>query len=150
MASSTTPALLHLTLHILAPVPNFAYALQQGKDALGEIRIADGTDLRFDVALTVRTARSGEPDLGGPWVHGPLGARFLYLNSGSLAGQFVSVWTRRAKIPLGDLVLRLAQGTLSVSAHVEGSVAGRSRDGGPICASTPLQPPGWQVLATTG
>jgi len=39
------------------------------------------------------------PDFGGPFVHGPAGARFLYLSWRPRGG----VWIRRFKIPLAPM-----------------------------------------------
>jgi Family of unknown function (DUF5990) len=138
---------LQITLEVIDPVPGCAYALQQGKAALGAVQIGAGDSLLFSAELQVRAGRDGSPDLAGPWVQGPRGGRFIYLNSGTLGGQAVSVWTRRAKISLMPLIESLAQGTLVAPAQLHGRLNGRSRDGGPVCASTPLLEPGWRVVA---
>ncbi len=56
--------------------------------------------LRFDCEVTVKPhVTTGAPDFSGPFVHGPTGARFLYLSWRSSAG----TWIKRFKIPLAPI-----------------------------------------------
>jgi hypothetical protein len=77
-------------------------------------------------------------DVGGPWVHGRPGARFLYLSWGAVEGDRFAMF-RRAKLLFGDvptLVLRAAH-------DGDGVLVGRlgltGADGGPRCAR--VRPP---------
>lgn len=89
--------------------------------------------------LDVDTRVVGEfLDVGGPWVHGRPGARFLYLSWGSTAtGDFAGF--RRAKLLFGDVPGVL----LRAAADGDGVLAGRlgltGPDGGPRCAR--VRPP---------
>ena len=40
------------------------------------------------------------PNFAGPFVQGPAGERFVYINIGTYAGQLNTPWSRRLKIPL--------------------------------------------------
>jgi uncharacterized protein DUF5990 len=77
-------------------------------------------------------------DVGGPWVHGRPGARFLYLSWGAVEGDRFAMF-RRAKLLFGDVptaMLRAAhddQGTLVARLRLTDS------DGGPRCAR--VRPP---------
>ena len=77
-------------------------------------------------------------DVGGPWVHGRPGARFLYLSWGAVEGDRFAMF-RRAKLLFGDIptaMLRAAhddQGTLVARLGLTDS------DGGPLCAR--VRPP---------
>jgi hypothetical protein len=64
------------------------------------------------------------------------------VNSGSLAGQKDSCWTRRAKVPLHGIkrsvlakAVKRGEGEDLV---LEARIHGLARDGGPACASVPL------------
>jgi hypothetical protein len=77
-------------------------------------------------------------DVGGPWVHGRPGARFLYLSWGAVEGDRFAMF-RRAKLLFGDIptaMLRAAhddRGTLVARLGLTDS------DGGPVCAR--VRPP---------
>jgi hypothetical protein len=77
-------------------------------------------------------------DVGGPWVHGRPGARFLYLSWGAVEGNRFAMF-RRAKLLFGDVptaMLRAAhddQGTLVARLGLT------DPDGGPRCAR--VRPP---------
>lgn len=78
-------------------------------------------------------------DVGGPWVHGRPGARFLYLSWGAVDGDAFAMF-RRAKLMFGDVPTALLR-----AAHDDGErvLVGRlgltGRDGGPRCAR--VRPP---------
>lgn len=76
------------------------------------------------------------PNFLGPFVQGPRGARFVYINSGT-------PWTRRAKVHLSGItwaLIRRAKGK-----PPETRFAGTARDGGPSCSTVPLLGGGWQI-----
>jgi hypothetical protein len=82
-------------------------------------------------------AVDGLIDVGGPWVHGRPGARFLYLSWGATAtGEFAMF--RRAKLMFGDI-----PGDLLRASADGGVIVGRlgltEPDGGPRCAR--VRPP---------
>jgi hypothetical protein len=61
--------------------------------------LPDGA-LRFGCEVTVKPhTTTGAPDFGGPFVHGPAGARFLYLGWRQLG----STWIKRFKISLASI-----------------------------------------------
>jgi hypothetical protein len=70
----------------------------------------------------------------------------VYVNSGTLAGQVDSRWTRRAKIHLEGISWELIERALASPGTVlEARIAGMARDGGPACATVPLLDGGWRI-----
>ena len=107
-----------------------------------------GNELSFD--LTVRASANGgtaAPRLLGPFTQGPPDGRFVYVCSGTLAGQPDSRWTRRAKIQLGGITGQLIRRALKQpEARLEARFIGTAGDGGPSCATVPLIDGGWRVI----
>lgn len=96
---------------------------------------------RFEVASR---EVDGLLDVGGPWVHGRPGARFLYLSWGSVTDDRFEMF-RRAKLLFGDIpgeLLRVAHGGDVV---LVGRLRLTDAEGGPVCAR--VRPPGvrWTV-----
>ena len=69
--------------------------------------------------------------LTGPFVQGPRGQRFVYLDIGTYAGQAESCWSRRLKVPLTGITAKM----IAAGDVLEARVPGTGRDGGPTCAS---------------
>ena len=93
--------------------------------------------------MELRTSRDGRFDVKGPHVQGPLGGRFLYINSATLAAQANSCWTRHAKVQLGGLAALSAKGDGPGMAVAH--ISGRAADAGPACATVPILKSGWQL-----
>ncbi|MDX2069516.1 MAG: DUF5990 family protein [Haliscomenobacter sp.] len=102
-------------------------------------------DLCFEFKIAVKENKAGLPDFAGPYVQGPANERFIYVDIGTAAGQFDSVWTRRLKVPLRDISAETIQQMLADSSLVlETKVPGTGKDGGPNCAT--VKPfPGWYL-----
>lgn len=86
---------------------------------------------------------SGRARFSGPAVQGPTGGRFLYVSTGSYAGDG-SDSGRRAKVGLEGLAWSTIE-ALAPGQHLEVRIAGTAPDGGAACATVPLLPPGWAV-----
>lgn len=137
---------LLVRITLVDPPAGVLFALQRGKGELEQGARSTGAELSFNVPLRVRTMPDG-PRCFGPFAQGPPQARFVYISSGTLAGDFRSPWTRRVKVPLGGLTPELlALLAASPGAQLVARIAGTSSDGGPCCASVPLLAPGWQVV----
>ncbi|HEY0783210.1 MAG TPA: DUF5990 family protein [Thermoanaerobaculia bacterium] len=140
---------LTLRIVVVDPPPGVQFAVQRGRDELVDRQIAGTAELRFDVAVQVRDG-AGDLDFRGPFVQGKRGDRFVYVNSGTLAAQAGSTWTRRAKVKLGSITQEAVERALREAAGVlVARFAGRAKDGGPACATVPLLDGGWQVAAQT-
>lgn len=123
------------------PLPGCAYALQQRDGSLDQVQIAGTEDLVFTTAITLKLTKDSTLDPRGLHVSGPRQGRFLYVNSGTSAGQTASCWTRRAKVPLRGIEAAVPLALDVMPPVIETTVAGCARDGGPACASVPLLTP---------
>jgi hypothetical protein len=123
------------------------FALQNGHERVLEAKSATGEAIVFDFPVKIADAGALPPRLTGSFTHGPPGARFVYVNSGVLAKDAGSQWMRRARVPLGsisqELITQLASQPRCV---LSATIAGKSMDGGPCCATVPLLVP-WQIEA---
>jgi hypothetical protein len=142
---------IRLRVILSAPPPGVLFGLQEGsgnKYRTIQLQRSGTYDLTFEFAVTLKTQKeaASDPDFAGPLVHGPKGERFIYIDIGTSAGDLMSEWTRRLKIPLRGIT----PDTLSTLANADGilqiTVPGKAKDGGPNCAT--VKPfPGW-ILAT--
>ncbi|HYW31000.1 MAG TPA: DUF5990 family protein [Gemmatimonas sp.] len=136
-----------LRLIIRNPVPGVALRVQRGRDGLLAPASVTADAVTFEFSLEVKPGADGSASLRGLEVQGPPSARFVYVTVGTRAGQFDSPWDRRAKVPLNGIgpahfaALSQRPGTMFVA-----TIEGRSRDGGPACASVPLLGDGWSMI----
>lgn len=108
--------------------------VQNGKTDLLEPR-ANGNVLIFEFELNVDLT-SEKPNFLGPFAQGPKDARFIYVNSGTYAGQAIAYWSRRAKLSLMSISRKEIEQVLkSAGARIETEINGTGSDGGPVCAT---------------
>ncbi len=131
----------------VAPPVGVIFALQRGKSGLGISGKSTGSDLSFDFGVLVERGPDGSARFSGEFVQGPAGGKFVYLNSGTLAGQSGSPWTRRAKVGL-QLPWSVIERAAATDARVlQARVSGMAKDAGPACASVVLLDGGWTVVS---
>jgi hypothetical protein len=131
-----------LTLRIVleAPPPGVDFGIQKGRGSEYETILTHRTargdlSFEFNVALKAENVR-GPVDFGGPIVQGPRGARFVYIDIGTYAGQRDTPWSRRLKVPLTGITADLIRRASSNGRRVlEARVPGTGADGSPACAS---------------
>ncbi|MCM3872301.1 MAG: DUF5990 family protein [Pyrinomonadaceae bacterium] len=141
---------LPLRITVVNPPAGVVFALQRGKSELETSAMASGNDLSFDFSVRVGAREDESPNFLGPFVQGPRVGRFVYVNSGTLAGQAASCWTRRAKIGLKEIGWDLVDRVLADSSSLlEAKFAGKAGDGGPACATVRLLGGGWTINAQT-
>jgi len=92
-------------------------------------------DLIFEFNVEVKEGKDGLPNLLGPFVQGPPGERFVYLDIGTYAGQTNTQWSRRLKIPLRGITWKLIEQVNRSSQILETRVQGTGKDGGPTCGT---------------
>jgi hypothetical protein len=144
MKSSKTT--LPLRIVVVAPPKGVLFALQRGRDTLEATTVSTGADIHFDFTIQVDRDAQNVIRFTGDFVQGPKGGKFVYINSGTLAGQFGSQWTRRAKIGLQTLTWSVVNRVAGEpGAFLQCRFAGVGRDGGPACATVPLLDKGWVV-----
>lgn len=135
--------LLRVTL--LDPPTGVRFRAQRGRDALTEPVSEDGDQLVFEMPVELADADATPPRLTGEYTQGPAAERFLYINSGTSAGDLGSPWTRRVKVHLSSINRDLIELHLaSPGSAIECTIAGKAKDGGPCCASVPLLR-GWEL-----
>jgi len=141
---------LPIRVTVIGPPSGVTFAMQRGKDELLPPSKVSAKSLVFDLSIRVSERKSGgAPNVLGPYAQGKPDDRFLYLNSGTMAGQEDSCWTRRAKIKTGGINWKLIEQTLAAPrAVLEVLIDGRAKDGGPCCATVPLVNGGWNVCPT--
>ena len=131
---------------VLRAPPGVTFAMQRGKDGLLSPSKVRADSLVFDLSIRVSERKGGgAPNVLGPYAHGKPDDRFLYLNSGTMAGQEDSCWTRRAKIKTGGISWKIVEQTSArVGSFLEVQIEGRAKDGGPCCGTVPLVN-GWRI-----
>jgi hypothetical protein len=126
---------LKLRITVESPPSGVDYALQKGKGSAYETdqrQRSQGADLAFQFTPAVREGVSDPMSaLGGPFVQGPRGQRFVYLDIGACAGQADSFWSRRLKVPLAGITMKM----IRAGGVIEARVPGTGRDGSPSCAT---------------
>jgi hypothetical protein len=127
------------------PPNGVVFQLQRGKQELVPAMRARPKEIVFEFTVRIGRRQTGEPNFLGSFVQGPPAGRFVYINSGTLAGQADSCWTRRAKVPLTGIPWDLIKRALAADSIMESRVAGTGRGGGPACATVPLRG-GWRVV----
>lgn len=98
---------------------------------------ADAEAATWDLEVTSREV-DGLLDVGGPWVHGRPGARFLYLSWGAVDGGGFAMF-RRAKLLFGDIPTALARSAHDGTGVLVGRLGLTDPAGGPRCAR--VRPP---------
>jgi hypothetical protein len=129
---------------VVEPLANVTMMVQRGKNELLPPGQTSPDGLSFDFKITVDLA-AGDPNFLGPFTQGPKSARFIYVNSGTYAGQHQTGWGRRAKLSLMNVTREQVNQILAKrGSRLETSINGVGADGGPTCATVKgLQ---WKVV----
>ncbi len=128
-----------LQIILIKPTPKVVFGLQKGSGSNYETiqkQIPSSNDLSFTFTVKVKADRSKEtfPKFSGSFVQGPADNKFVYIDIGTAAGQFDTIWSRRLKIPLTGITWKDID-SLSGNSVLQASVPGIGRDGGPNCAT---------------
>ena len=142
---STPKPIVRVRITVKSPPVGVRFALQEGKSDVVDPKSSTGEDLVFEFPLNVVDSGPLQVRFTGKFAQGPASARFVYINSGTLSGQFGSCWTRRAKVPLLEITPALLSEALKSNRVLAAEIAGRAKDGGPACASVKLTS-GWKCL----
>ena len=136
---------LRFRIIIEQPPMGVDFALQKGSGSIYETvqrQRSDGHDLAFEFTPSIKDGVSdGMAALGGPFVQGPPRQRFVYIDIGTYAGQADSCWSRRMKIPLAGIAMKM----IMSGGILEARVPGTGRDGSPTGA-TVKDFEGWKPL----
>lgn len=129
---------LILRIILLSPPSGVDYGLQKGSGSSYETvqkRQSAIGDLLFTFTIGLKQGKDGQPDFSGPFVQGPAGSRFVYLDIGTYAGVTNSIWGRRLKVPLRDITQQLVEQATKPGYLLETRVPGTGKDGTPTCAT---------------
>ena len=109
--------------------------VQKGKNELLQPTAASNASLTFDFDISV-DLNGDVPNLLGQFAQGPKKARFVYVNSGTYAGQHSTCWGRRAKLSLMSITEKQLREVIDNEKKcLEITMPGVGWDGGPTCAS---------------
>ena len=109
--------------------------VQRGRDELLDPTSTTADSISFEFDMTV-DMNGDQTNFLGKYSQGPKDARFVYVNSGTYAGQHVTCWSRRAKISLMGITRdQISEVVDDSRCCVETVMPGVGRDGGPTCAS---------------
>lgn len=104
-----------------------------GKDAIA-----------WTTEVAVKSGPDGAQDFAGSAVHGKRGDRFFYLSWSSERAIHREMF-RRIKVHLRDLTAAQIAKAVKTDGTLVARVDAVAKDGGPACASVPLQAGGWSV-----
>jgi hypothetical protein len=115
---------------------NVQVGVQRKTDVVERVP-ADAASARWELDVASREV-DGLLDVGGPWVHGRPGARFLYLSWGAVDGEAFAMF-RRAKLLFGDIPTELLRRAHDDEGVLVGRLGLTDAEGGPRCAR--VRPP---------
>ena len=125
---------VQIRIVVVAPLAGVSMMVQEGKDKLLPPTNSSDDLLLFEFPINVDLS-SGSPNFLGKFAQGPKDARFVYVNSGTYAGEHHSCWGRRAKISLMTVTREQIEQAIADGSVIETRFPGVGRDGGPTCAS---------------
>jgi hypothetical protein len=115
---------------------NVHVGVQRGKEVVSLVP-ASAPSAVWELEVAGREV-DGLLDVGGPWVHGRPGARFLYLSWGAVDGPAFAMF-RRAKLLFGDIPTALLREAHDGAGVLVGSLGLTDSCGDPKCAR--VRPP---------
>ena len=121
---------------------NVHVGVQRKADVVDRVP-ADAPSATWELDVATRDI-DGLLDVGGPWVHGRPGARFLYLSWGAVDGNRFTMF-RRAKLLFGDIPTALLWSAHDGDGVLVARLGLTDAQGGPRCAR--VRPPdvGWAL-----
>ena len=131
------------------PTAGVDFGLQKGRGGDYETiqtQRSKGKDLHFEFVVRAKAIGKDSANFLGPFVQGPTGGRFVYIDIGTYAGQTETGWSRRLKIPLRGITWKMIEEAIAGESFLETRVAGTGKDGSPSCA-TPKPFSGWKLAA---
>lgn len=134
-----------IRIKVLRPLKGVSMKVQKGRDELVPPVSANDERLTYEFLIDVEV-QDGSPNFLGKFAQGPKDARFIYVNSVSYAGQWGTLWNRRAKISLMPITREEVRSVINdEELCLETEFEGVGIDGGPTCAS--VKDIVWKVVA---
>lgn len=110
----------------------------------------DAPDACWRVEVRVSRPADGSIDFHGPFVQGPRGDRFLYLNWGTVDANGTFHLFRRAKLSLSQIDPALVEDAIREYGSLSCTVGLTDSKGNPICARLRSPNVTWQVTLERG
>jgi hypothetical protein len=137
---------LPLRVTVIKPPADVVMQVQKGRNELLLPSKRRSNTISFDFSVNVDLS-SGEPNFLGYFAQGPKNARFVYVNSGTYAGQSETCWSRRAKISLMSITPEQIGEILELrNSKLEICIDGTGTDGGPVCGSIRSPRENWKII----
>lgn len=136
-----------LILTVVSPPSGVLFAVQRGSDELLPPFASTSESQSFAITMNLGPPLAdGSFNFRGPYAQGTPTDRFVYVNSGTRAGQVGSLWERRAKIKLAGIPRHLVEAALGdPNRAVEARIQGTLRDGSPVCATVKPDAITWRL-----
>jgi Family of unknown function (DUF5990) len=131
----------HFPGRIFDGYQNVHVAVQRGDETIWETP-GDASSHTFDLPVQVGENKDGSPNFLGPFVHGPVGGRFLYLVWFDKKGEARTMF-RRAKINLQHLGWPEINAAIFAEKNIEAQVFLTDKKGDPACASLKPENVNW-------
>ncbi len=134
-----------ITINVVGLPAGVNFRVQHKKGLLNPSDCS-ANSISFEFSVRVQRKNS-ELNFLGDYVNGPVGDRFIYVNSGTLAGDAESGYQRRAKIKLtGITEKQIVEVEKNATKRLLASISGIAKDGGPACATVPILDKGWTII----
>ncbi|MCW1916510.1 DUF5990 family protein [Luteolibacter sp. GHJ8] len=147
MKRDLSEQVVRMRIVVSAPLSGVTFAVQRGKAGLLAPTVSSAESLEFEFSLRVAMDPAQGFNFLGEFAQGPRTDRFIYLNSGTYAGQPHTTWARRAKLKLASIPAALIEGAMTSPGQVlEARLAGTGSDGGPICATVKPEALEWRLV----
>lgn len=145
---SASPAELQFILLVTGAPAGVRFAVQHGRDGLLPPYASTADGLSFAITLGLGPSLpDGSFNFRGPFAQGTPADRFIYLNSGTYAGQPDTPWARRAKIKMAGVPRPLVEAAAGdPNRAIEVRFHGTAKDGGPVCATVDPQAIAWRLV----
>ena len=138
---------VQMRILVAGPPAGVRFAVQRGKSELLEPSAERVETIQFDFSLRLGSPLpDGSINFLGEFAQGSPSDRFIYINSGTLAGQASSCWIRRAKLKLASIPQKVVAEAASAPGVIEARMPGTMSDGGPICASVKSEAVVWSFV----
>ena len=152
---SAASPLLHLSIHC-TELPGIRFpdncgaptcyepvhlGIQRGEEVIDDVP-ADRRQATFDASFRVGRKKDGSPNFLGPYAHGPVDDRFVYLSWGVKSKAGFAMF-RRLKLRLGHLSWRQIERSMESGEPLRVTLRLTDAKGGPLCATPPETHVAW-------
>lgn len=115
--------------------------IQRGEQVVDDVP-ADRRQAAFDASFRVGRKQDGSPNFLGPYAHGPVDDRFVYLSWGVKSKAGFAMF-RRLKLRLGHLGWPQIERSLASGEPIRVTLRLTDVRGGPLCATPPATHVSW-------